>query len=136
MRNRIISFSILSLLRSSPAALSLNSKLSEYYWLWRLDEEYENLFWEVADTVKMKPSEYFRRQCFISVEPSEPNIAEVIQSIGTENLLFGSDYPHVDHKPDVIDGAVDLEKYLLKETVQNILWDNSARFYGVTQNDY
>jgi predicted TIM-barrel fold metal-dependent hydrolase len=25
------------------------------YWLWRLDQEYENLHWEVKDNVKMKP---------------------------------------------------------------------------------
>ncbi len=105
------------------------------YWLWRLDEEYDNLYWEVVDTVKMKPSEYFRRQCFISLEPSEPSIAEVIQSIGTDNLLFGSDYPHVDHKPTVIDGAVALGKYSLKETVQSILWDNPIQFYGLTTWD-
>ena len=103
------------------------------YWLWRLDEEYENLYWEVTDTVKMKPSEYFCRQCFISVEPSEPGIAEVIQSISADNLLFGSDYPHVDHKPDIVDGAVALEKNLSTETVQKMLWGNPAQFYGVTQ---
>lgn len=101
------------------------------YWLWRLDEEYENLHWEVKETVIMKPSEYFRRQCFISIEPSEPYLAETIQYIGTDNLLFGSDYPHADHKPDIIEGMVALEETLSKETVQKILWDNPARFYGM-----
>ncbi len=100
------------------------------YWLWRLDEEYKNLHWEVADKVKMKPSEYFRRQCFISIEPSEPYLVETIQYIGTDNLLFGSDYPHADHKPDIIEEVVALEERLSKETVQKILWDNPARFYG------
>lgn len=101
------------------------------YWLWRLDQEYENLHWEVTDKVKMKPSEYFRRQCFISIEPSEPYLAETIQYIGVDNLLFGSDYPHVDHKPDIIEEVVALEERLSKETVQKILWDNPARFYGM-----
>ena len=67
------------------------------YWLWRLDElEYKNLAWEVKDNVKMKPSEYFRRQCFISVEPDEPYIPELIKYIGEDNLLFACDYPHPD----------------------------------------
>lgn len=101
------------------------------YWLWRLDEEYENLHWEVTENVKMKPSEYFRRQCFISIEPSEPCIAETIQYVSTDNLLFGSDYPHADHKPDIIEEAVALEEQLSKETVRKILWDNPARFYGI-----
>ena len=101
------------------------------YWLWRLDEEYENLQWEVKENVKMKPSEYFRRQCFIAIEPSEPYLAEIIQYIGSDNLIFGSDYPHYDHKLDVVEKAVALQERLSKKTVQKILWDNPARFYGL-----
>jgi uncharacterized protein len=101
------------------------------YWLWRLDEEYENLHWEVNDNVKMKPSDYFRRQCFIAIEPSEPYLAEIMQYIGSDNLIFGSDYPHVDHKPDIVEKAVALQERLPKKTVQKILWDNPVRFYGL-----
>jgi len=101
------------------------------YWLWRLDNEYEYLHWEVADNVKMKPSEYVRRQCFIAIEPSEPYLAEIIGFIGSENLIFGSDYPHIDHKPDVVAEMLALEKQLSKNTVQKILWDNPSRFYGL-----
>ena len=101
------------------------------YWLWRLDEEYENLHWEVKNNIKMKPSEYFRRQCFIAIEPSEPYLAEVIQYIGSDNLIFGSDYPHYDHKPDIVNTAVALQEKLGQETVRKILWDNPARFYGL-----
>lgn len=98
-------------------------------WLWRLDEEYENLHWEVKDTVRDKPSEYFRRQCFITIEPSEPGIVEVIRTISENNLLFGSDYPHVDHKTDIIHQAVALEKSYSQGTVKKILWDNPKTVY-------
>ncbi|MEC4813939.1 MAG: amidohydrolase family protein [Scytonema sp. PMC 1069.18] len=101
------------------------------YWLWRLDEEYKNLAWEVADHVKMKPSEYFRRQCFISIEPEEPYLEQIIQYIGSDNLLFGSDYPHVDHELDMSEKAVALQERLSQKTVQKLLWDNPARFYGL-----
>ena len=101
------------------------------YWLWRLDEEYENLYWEVKDNVRIKPSEYFRRQCFISIEPSEPYLTQVIEYIGTDNLIFGSDYPHMDHKPDIFEQLVELEEHLSRETVQKIVWDNPRRFYGL-----
>ena len=101
------------------------------YWLWRLDEEYEELGWEVKNNVKMKPSDYFRRQCFITIEPSEPYLDRVIQDIGVENLLFGSDYPHMDHKQDIVERAVALHEQLGEETVRKILWDNPARFYGL-----
>ncbi|MHC5820887.1 MAG: amidohydrolase family protein [Nostoc sp.] len=101
------------------------------YWLWRLDEEYENLYWEIKHNVKMKPSEYFRRQCFISIEPSEPYLAEIIHYIGSDNLIFGSDYPHMDHNLDVVEKATALQEQLSMKTVQKILWDNPARFYGL-----
>jgi predicted TIM-barrel fold metal-dependent hydrolase len=101
------------------------------YWLWRLDEEYENFAWEVKDNVKMKPSEYFRRQCFVSFEPSEPYLCEIIDRIGSDNLLFSSDFPHIDHKPDMIEEVVALEERLSKKTVQKLLWDNPIRYYGL-----
>lgn len=106
------------------------------YWLWRLDEEYECHYWEVKDTVKMKPSEYFRRQCFIVLEPSEPYLERIIEDIGADNLLFGSDYPHVHWKidqdePEFLDIYKILHQRLPSATVQKILWDNPARFYGL-----
>jgi len=101
------------------------------YWLWRLDQEYENIYWEVKDNVKIRPSEYFRRQCFVAVEPSEPYLSQIIQYIGSDNLIFGSDYPHMDHQPDVIEQLVGLEKDLSKEILKKIGWDNPARFYGL-----
>lgn len=102
------------------------------YWLWRLDEvEYNNLSWEVRDNVKMKPSEYFRRQCFISIEPSEPYLPQLLNYIGSDNLIVGSDFPHMDHEPDVIRDAIALQEQLPKTTVQKILWDNPIRFYNL-----
>ncbi len=101
------------------------------YWLWRLDREYEDLRWEVGDRVKMKPSEYFRRQCFIAVEPSETYLPRVLEELGEDNLIFGSDYPHMDHKTDAVADLVELEGRLSKNVLQKILWDNARRFYGL-----
>ncbi len=101
------------------------------YWLWRLDEEYENLYWEVKDTIKMKPSEYFRRQCFVAIEPSEPYLSEVVEYVGSDNLIFGSDYPHWDHNRDIIKSIVSLAPKLSMETINKIVWDNPRRFYNL-----
>ena len=101
------------------------------YWLWRLDEEYELFRWEVKETVKMKPSEYFRRQCFISVEPSEPYLDKMIEYIGADNLLFSSDFPHIDHRPEAIADWIAMSDRLGKTTLQKIFWDNPSRFYGL-----
>lgn len=101
------------------------------YWLWRLDEEYKNLHWEVKNYVKIPPSEYFLRQCFVCIEPSEPYLPQIIEYIGTDNLIFGSDYPHMDHQPDVVNKVIELEAQLSQETVKKILWDNTRRFYDL-----
>jgi uncharacterized protein len=105
------------------------------YWLWRMDEEYECHYWEVKDKVKMKPSDYFRRQCFITFEPSEPYLDRIIEDIGADNLLFGSDYPHIHWSidtaaPAVLDIHQVLKDRLSSATIQKILWDNPAHFYG------
>ncbi|MEG4817461.1 amidohydrolase family protein [Microcoleus sp. K5-D4] len=100
-------------------------------WLWRLDREYESSRWEVADNVKIKPSEYFRRQCFVSIEPSEPHLSQVLEYIGSDNILFGSDYPHGEYESDIVEQVVNLQDHLPSGTVEKILWHNPARFYGL-----
>lgn len=67
------------------------------YWLWRLDEEFHHLAGEVAPHVARPPSEYFRRQGFVTVEPGEPGLLHTIDAIGAASFLFGSDFPHLDH---------------------------------------
>jgi predicted TIM-barrel fold metal-dependent hydrolase len=100
------------------------------FWLWRLDNQYADLAWEVEDRVRMKPSEYFRRQCFISCEPGEPGLEEVVKTVGEGCLLYGSDYPHMDHVSRVRQEATLLAQRLSPEVAQRILWDNASRYYG------
>ena len=55
-----------------------------------------------GETAKLQalPSEYFRRQCFISVDPDEDQVEWVIQRLGDDTLVFSTDYPHSDsHLP-------------------------------------
>jgi predicted TIM-barrel fold metal-dependent hydrolase len=101
------------------------------YWLWRLDATYQYMAGEVAEHVRMKPSEYFRRQCFVSIEPEEPGLAEVIRLLGADNLLFGTDFPHADHGDDIVDHLMALRRVLPDEVLDKLLWDNPARFYGL-----
>ena len=102
------------------------------YWLWRLDEvEYGNLAGEVHEHVRMKPSEYFRRQCFVSIEPDEPYLPEVLRFIGEDRLIFGSDFPHFDHEADLVDRTIELGRRLPAGAAARLLWGNAARFYRI-----
>lgn len=100
------------------------------YWLWRMDAEYEAMGWEVREHVRMKPSDYFRRQCFITCEATEPGIELVIDTVGEGCVLFGSDYPHSDHPPHVREHAALLVERLKPTAARRLLWDNGCRFYG------
>jgi uncharacterized protein len=103
------------------------------YWLWRMDRSYRLMGWQIADNVKMPPSDYFRRQCYIAVEPEEPYLPALIDFLGTDRIVIGSDFPHPDHDPDVMKDAVALEDRLSRAVVSKLLWDNPARLYGVDQ---
>jgi uncharacterized protein len=101
------------------------------YWLWRLDQEYAELGWEVKLRVKRKPSEYFRRQCFVSCEPGEPYLRWVVDQLGADNLLFGSDHPHMDHTPAALDELLRTNAGLDRGVLGKIFWENPARFYDI-----
>ncbi len=100
------------------------------YMLWRLDEQYEQQSFE-APHLKMKPSRYFQRQCWISVESDEPNVKAVADAVGEDRLVISSDFPHADHAPGGLKRFADrgdLSDSLKRKT----LWDNTMRFYGLT----
>jgi predicted TIM-barrel fold metal-dependent hydrolase len=81
----------------------------------------------------MKPSAYFRRQYFVTLEGSEPLLPEVIQHLGEDNFLFGSDFPHPDHNLNSVDEFLALKGRLPEKTMRKILWDNPARFFGIEE---
>jgi predicted TIM-barrel fold metal-dependent hydrolase len=99
--------------------------------LWRLDEgwEREGDLW--AKDLTMAPSEYFKRQVFVSVEPDEAGVKYVIDYIGTDRLVFSTDYPHGDSKyPHAVETFLQLE--ISDDEKRKILWDNCAEFYHVS----
>ncbi|WP_437911623.1 amidohydrolase family protein [Sorangium sp. So ce302] len=102
------------------------------YWLWRLDAiEYRGLAEEVAPHVRREPSAYFRRQCFIEIEPDEPCLEQAIPWLGEDRAIFGTDFPHIDHDAGMVERALALHRRLPGESLRKILWDNAASFYGV-----
>ena len=62
------------------------------YALHRMDFEFEDRF---RDLMKLKPSEYWRRQCRATFQ-FDPIGAKLIDDIGVETIMWGSDYPHTD----------------------------------------
>src|SRR5262249_21119192 len=48
-------------------------------------------------SLAMKPSEYFRRQCFVSGDPDETAAPLTIEHVGAHCFLWATGYPHPDH---------------------------------------
>jgi len=97
--------------------------------LWRMDEHIE---WrgavEAPDLTRL-PSEYFRRQCWVSIECDELPGVQAAESVG-DNIVFSTDYPHGDSKyPRATEQFLTLP--LPEATARKILWDNWARLYRV-----
>ena len=53
--------------------------------------------------LSLLPSEYFARQCYVSFEPEEWNLAAAAEQLGTDRILWASDYPHPEYHPGVLD---------------------------------
>lgn len=77
------------------------------------------------------PTEYvFGGRCFFSCEPDEPNLAQVIDGVGREHVVFASDYPHFDCKfPHSVDAIT--EAGLDAAVLTAVTVDNPPRLYGL-----
>ncbi|HEV8298799.1 MAG TPA: amidohydrolase family protein [Acidimicrobiales bacterium] len=103
------------------------------FWLHRMDEHWENSRdrdFGAANVLKEAPSEYFRRQCFVSADSSEYMLAQVIDLIGDDHIVFSTDYPHPDSPwPHAVEEFLQLP--VSDASKRRILWDNAKALYGV-----
>ena len=96
------------------------------WFLYRLDELHHK---HGYPSLERRPSDYFFRNCFISVDVDEELVSDVIRRLGDGNIVLSTDYPHFDSAfPEAIDEFLKLE--IPSESKSKILWDNCARFYG------
>lgn len=65
-------------------------------WLDRMDRHFLRGGDKGNEALRLKPSEYFRRQCWISFEPVESTIRSSAELLGENKLLWATDYPHSD----------------------------------------
>ncbi len=100
------------------------------YWLWRLDEHYEHREKRVKDKLPRRPSEYFKDHCYVAVEADEHMGGWVAEQIGDDNIVFSTDFPHEDSRyPHALETFLELP--FSEASKRKILWDNSARLYGL-----
>lgn len=96
-----------------------------------LDERFER----EGRISRLKPSEYFARQCFIT--PSAPRPSEIAQRdrVGIERMLLGIDYPHPEGTwPNTLDWLRATLNGLTEYEARRFAGENAVELYGLDAN--
>ena len=102
------------------------------YALDRMDFEFEDRF---RDLMKLKPSEYWQRQCKATFQYDVigPKLIGTNNLMTVDTLMWGSDYPHTDGIwPESTKYINQQFEGLSAEDIQKITCDNAAKFYNLT----
>jgi len=99
------------------------------YTLDRMDFEWEDRFRDLGLT--MKPSDYWRRQCKGTFQFDRIG-AKLIDDMGVETLMWGSDYPHADGVwPESSKYIEEQFGHLPADYTHKITCENAGKFYGL-----
>ncbi|HEY1797848.1 MAG TPA: amidohydrolase family protein, partial [Stellaceae bacterium] len=100
-------------------------------WLDRMDRHFDDQGFNDSG-LKTRPSEIFRRQCWISFEPVEGSLAYLADYIGPDKILWATDYPHRD---GFFPGAPAMIEKMLEncspETKHGVFAGGAMKFYGL-----
>jgi len=98
------------------------------YLLDRMDMEWEEQYKDL--TLTMKPSAYWHRQCKATYQ-SEAIGVRLLDILGEDNVMWGSDYPHMDGVwPDSLEFIEKEIGHLPEATRNKIVCGNAAKLYG------
>ena len=104
------------------------------FFMERLDEEYSWRGAEEAPEVSMPPSQYFRNgRIYVSCEPDEALLPQVLNFVGEDYFVYASDYPHPDSEfPGSITTLA--ERGDLSDSAKaKLLGENGRRLYGLDE---
>jgi predicted TIM-barrel fold metal-dependent hydrolase len=95
----------------------------------RMDFEYEDQYRDLK--LKLKPSEYWRRQCKATFQFDRIG-TKLIEEMGVETLMWGSDYPHPDGVwPESKKYIADQFGHLPADITYKMTCENAGKFYGL-----
>ena len=95
----------------------------------RLDTEYHDRARSLG--FSMKPSDYFRRQGFVTYQQDQ-FLEPIIPLIGEDNIMWGSDYPHPDCLWPESHAVIGRNLAAISPSVRaKILHDNAAKLYNI-----
>jgi predicted TIM-barrel fold metal-dependent hydrolase len=99
------------------------------YWLDRIDAVYSHTFIGTRVPLKEKPSDYFRRQVWISSDPDERTIPALAERYGPDRFIWASDFPHLDHTPEYVHDLNELVESFPPEQRRMFIGDNARALF-------
>ena len=98
------------------------------YVLNRMDAEWEDQFKDLELT--MAPSDYWRRQCWATYQ-TDPIGVKLIDELGADRIMWGSDFPHPDGIwPDSREYVQKELGHLPPDVRRKVVCENAGRLYG------
>ncbi len=80
--------------------------------------------------MSLRPSEYWQRQCHVGASFLRPTEVDVVRQIGIGNVMWGSDYPHVEGSHPHTDEHLRLTfGQMTEDETTMLLTTNAARLY-------
>ena len=102
------------------------------HFMYRLDHAYDRLRHIEGLTLSMLPSEYIKRNIWATFQFETSNVEFTRQAVGTEQIMWSSDYPHTDspwpRSREFIAGAFE---DMREDDVAKIVGGNAAELYGI-----
>jgi len=81
--------------------------------------------------LKELPSVYFKRQCYVSIDPDERAVAGIIPFVGDDRFFWASDFPHPDHTAEYMHELKEMLAPLPEVSRRRILSENVTRAFNL-----
>lgn len=99
------------------------------YWLDRMDAVYDSIIGRSLP-IKERPSEYFKRNVWISADPDEKALPAMVDLLGADRFFWASDFPHPDHTGDYIKELENITTKMPEQSRLQVLGENVRRVYN------
>ena len=100
------------------------------FWIDRMDAFYKV---PVGASCQLKdiPSTYLRNQCWISADPDERALTQLVDYIGADRLMWATDFPHPDHGGHYVQELREMLSPLPEPVQKQIAGENVRRLYKI-----
>jgi predicted TIM-barrel fold metal-dependent hydrolase len=101
------------------------------YWLQRMEQHWDFSGNAEHPDLKLRPTEYFKRNVFVACRSDEPTLKAALELAGDDNFVWNTDYPHPDGTWPWALKKME-EQPILETSKRKILWHNAARAFRLS----